>query len=77
MLQILDLASNHFTSPLPRKSLSIWKAMTNNEDVAKSKLKHLEFDVQGITEYRYLDVITVTKKGITGVTEDINCFHLL
>ncbi|KAK7833867.1 receptor-like protein 7 [Quercus suber] len=32
MLQILDLASNHFTGPLPRKSLSTWKAMTNNED---------------------------------------------
>ena len=63
MLQILDLASNHFTGPLPRKSLSTWKAMTNNEDVAQSELKHLEFDAQGIPQYHYLDVTTVTMKG--------------
>ena len=59
----LDLASNHFTGPLPRKSLSTWKAMTNNEDVAQSELKHLEFDAQGIPQYHYLDVTTVTMKG--------------
>uniref|UniRef100_A0A7N2MVF6 Verticillium wilt resistance-like protein n=1 Tax=Quercus lobata TaxID=97700 RepID=A0A7N2MVF6_QUELO len=63
MLQILDLASNNFTGPFPRKSLSTWKAMTNNEDVAQSELKHLEFDAQGIIQYRYLDVTTVTMKG--------------
>ncbi|KAL4613947.1 hypothetical protein ACB092_07G019500 [Castanea dentata] len=63
MLQILDLASNHFIGPLPRKSLSAWKAMTNNEDVAQSELKHLEFDALGVTQYRYLDVTTVTMKG--------------
>ncbi|KAL4613946.1 hypothetical protein ACB092_07G019400 [Castanea dentata] len=61
MLQILDLASNHFIGPLPRKSLSAWKAMTNNEDVAQSELKHLGF--LGIAQYLYLDVTTVTMKG--------------
>ncbi|KAK7841709.1 receptor like protein 24 [Quercus suber] len=61
MLQILDLASNHFTGN------------DKHEDVAQSELKHLEFEVQGIPQYHYLDVTTVHEGQEMELSINWNC----
>ncbi|GLT66164.1 hypothetical protein SLA2020_385480 [Shorea laevis] len=60
MLQIVDLASNHFSGELPNQCLKTWKAMMVDED----ELQHLRFEVLSLNSFYYQDAITVTMKGL-------------
>ncbi|GLT89389.1 hypothetical protein SLE2022_073710 [Rubroshorea leprosula] len=60
VLQIVDLASNHFSGKLPEQRLRTWKAMMNDE----GKLQHLHFHILPLSSLYYLDSITVTMKGL-------------
>ncbi|GLT32401.1 hypothetical protein SLA2020_070710, partial [Shorea laevis] len=60
MLQIVDLASNHFSGKLPEQRLRTWKAMMADED----ELQHLVFEFLPLNSLYYQDSITVTMKGL-------------
>ncbi|GAV73584.1 LOW QUALITY PROTEIN: LRR_1 domain-containing protein/LRRNT_2 domain-containing protein/LRR_8 domain-containing protein, partial [Cephalotus follicularis] len=70
-LQIVDLASNNFSGKLPRECLKNWEAMMVDEDEAQSKLKHLRYEVLGLSQIYYQDAITVTNKGLEMELEKI------
>ncbi|GKV22034.1 hypothetical protein SLEP1_g31938 [Rubroshorea leprosula] len=59
MLQIIDLASNHFEGELPYQWLRTWKAMM----VDSNELKVLNFEVLPLNALYYQDAVTITNKG--------------
>ncbi|KAI5325950.1 hypothetical protein L3X38_035024 [Prunus dulcis] len=64
MLQIVDISLNNFSGEIPGKCLTTWQAMMDDEDDARSKLKHLRFKVLNFGQIYYQDTMTVTNKGL-------------
>ncbi|KAF5952165.1 hypothetical protein HYC85_010109 [Camellia sinensis] len=62
-LQIIDLALNYFTGPLPKNSFLHWKAMMVDEGNGQSKLDHLRYEFPYLGHFYYQDTVTVTMKG--------------
>ncbi|XP_028098238.1 receptor like protein 22-like [Camellia sinensis] len=62
-LQIIDLALNYFTGPLPKNSFLHWKAMMVDEGNGQSKLDHLRYEFLYLDHFYYQDTVTVTMKG--------------
>ncbi|PKI34105.1 hypothetical protein CRG98_045460 [Punica granatum] len=60
LLQIVDLASNDFSTLPPERCLRTWKAMQDNDGH-----DHLQLSFLGISGLYYQDTVTVTVKGLT------------
>ncbi|XP_037494725.1 receptor-like protein 33 [Jatropha curcas] len=60
-LQIVDIASNKFSGPLPNTVLTKWKAMMQDGNETHD---HLKFEVLRLDHLYYQDSITVTSKGL-------------
>ncbi|GKV42762.1 hypothetical protein SLEP1_g50136 [Rubroshorea leprosula] len=60
ILQIVDLASNHFSGELPQQCLRTWKAMIDNED----ELQNLRFKIFDLDPFYYQNAIMVTMKSV-------------
>ncbi|PWA91495.1 Leucine-rich repeat-containing protein [Artemisia annua] len=59
-LQIVDIACNEFSGPVPEKCFLQWGAMMTDE---RSSTKHLSFRVLQLNDFYYQDTVTVTVKG--------------
>ncbi|XP_052113864.1 receptor-like protein 7 [Arachis duranensis] len=60
MIQIVDVAFNHFSGKLPGIWFTNWKVMMSNEGEAQSKAKHLDFQLR-TTDVQ--DSVMVISKG--------------
>ncbi|KAL7248604.1 hypothetical protein ACSBR2_003359 [Camellia fascicularis] len=63
-LQIIDLALNNFSGPLPNKCFSHWKAMMVDAGNGQSDLGHLHYEFLKLNHFYYQDTVTVTIKGL-------------
>ncbi|GMP85948.1 hypothetical protein CsSME_00038919 [Camellia sinensis var. sinensis] len=63
-LQIIDLASNNFSSDLPDKVFTHWKAMTTVDHNAKSNFSQLRFEFLKLNGFYYQDTVTLNNKGM-------------
>ncbi|XP_021802759.1 receptor-like protein 12 [Prunus avium] len=64
MLQIFDLADNHFSGEIPADCLTTLPAMMVDEDDPSHELNHLQFPVLSFTGVYYQDAVTITNKGL-------------
>ncbi|XP_057435271.1 LOW QUALITY PROTEIN: receptor-like protein 40 [Lotus japonicus] len=64
MLQIVDVAFNNFSGPLPVKCLKTWEAMMLEENYNASKFNHIGSQILTYGHIYYQDSVTLTSKGL-------------